>query len=253
MKTWCALFAVLISGDIASASAPAPASQPINGWQADREVSGTPLTITWEESKYKPECILWLQDFTISEPFYMSDETNTITIPRQGRNELPERILIIPEENTLKPKIIDVSPETEKITFVAERIPKNEVYFWGFTPQNQCSPPSGPTAMGVSVRLVYATDVYAQFNGAFLWHIALNKNDKYEKPFYFYPHHSGTVKEISIAGFAEANDVARAACRTHTRKECDFILTTSKESWGKSHQIVFERNSLFDPAQCPVY
>ena len=253
MKTWCALFAVLISSNIASASAPAPASQPINGWKADREVAGTPLTITWEEPQYKPECILWLQDFTIPEPFYISGKRNTITIPRKGRNKLPERVLIIPEENTLKPKIIDISSETEKITFVAERIPKNEVYFWGFTPQNQCSTPSGPTAMGVTVRLVHETGVYAQFSGAFLWHITLNKNDKYEKPFYFYPHYNGTVRKISIAGFEEANYVSRAACRAHTRKECDFILSTNKNAWGESHQIVFERNVPFNPAQCPMY
>ncbi|MBN2097758.1 MAG: hypothetical protein JW714_04690 [Candidatus Omnitrophica bacterium] len=227
------------------------AAQPPERWDSNPDiiVEGRPLTVTWDKEEHRPKVIVWVQDFTIPSPYYVTSEQKTITIPRTVRNELPAKILVVPENNLLKPKIIEVKPTETEVIFKTDLIPPNEIWFWGLTPPNPCLP---GWAMNISARLIHNTKVYADFCGAFLWHITLSKEDNYEIAFYltFYP--KDALADITIKDFGEANDISKAFCHIHHGGECKFTFETNKNVWGKSHQIIFKLNPFFDKSKCPI-
>lgn len=232
---------------------PVIASQPVDGWKSNVEVEGSPLTITWQNEQNRPKVIAWMQDFTIPQPYTVSQGDNKLTIIRKGVNSIPERLLIVPENRELKPAVIKVSQETMEIRFNPEAIPSNEVWFWGFTPPDPCPPPIGVKAMSISVRLIHKKAIHESFHGASVWHITLDKEDKYEIPFYFYPDTEKTLKSISIKGFDKADDISQSLCHAYSGGECQFTLGTNKDVWGKSHQINFEENTQFNRDECPLH
>lgn len=107
--------------------------------------------------------------------------------------------------------------------------------------------------MSIGVRLIHKKKIYENFNGAFLWRVALNEQDKYEIPFYFSPSLDKALKSISIKGFGRANNISRAVCHSHRGGECLFTIETNKDVWGKSHQINFKENKKFNRYECPLY
>ncbi len=193
---------------------------------------------------------MWIQDFAIAKPYYVPIGRNAMVIPREGIKLIPTELLVVPEDNKLKPNVIEVESDTKKISVAFQPIPQNEAWFWGITPANPCPPPSGPSAMSISVRLIHKSGVYSDFYGAFVWHITLTNEDKYEIPFYFQYEPHGALKLISIAGFNKANDISQALCYAQGR-DCEFALETNSQIWGKSHRIIFKENDQFNQNNCP--
>lgn len=229
------------------------ASQPMGGWKRNVEVEGRPLTITWQNEQKRPKLIVWIQDSAIPNPYTVSRGDSELKIPRKGINFVPVQLLIVPENQRLKPTVINVSQEIMEIQFNPKTIPRNEVWFWGFTPPSPCPPPSGPAAMSVSVRLIHKKNIYENFHGSFVWNITLDDQDKYEIAFYFLPTLNNTLSSISIEGFNKANDISQSLCHIHHGGECLFTAETNKDMWGKSHQINFEENTQFNRHECPLY
>ena len=231
---------------------PLRASQPEGGWKRDIEVEGAPLTITWQNKENQPAFMIWMQDCGVPKPYPVSSEENKFTIPRKGVNSIPEKLLIVPNDDRLKPTVLDVPPNKKEITFNPDRIPNNEVWFWGVTPTTPCPPPSGASTMSIIVRLIHKRQIYANLHGAFLWHISLEKEDKYEIPFYFLPDMNNTLSSISIEDFSKANDISQSLCHAHHGGECVYTAETNGRVWGKVHEIKFEENNQFNRYDCPL-
>lgn len=219
------------------------ASQPIGGWKRDVEVKGAPITVKWTNPKFQPQCVVWMQDYTVEEihPVFSGSE---IRIERKGRNKIPAKLLVVPADSHLQPKILDVSEQTREVVFITEDIPGDEVFFWGITPENPFPPPSGPSAISVSVRLLRNKSIYSEFYGAFLWKIKQDGSQNQVEPFYF---SSESLGAISSKGFQRASNIADTLCRIHNGGDCPFVFETTPNSWGKSFQIDFKINPHAQP------
>lgn len=233
------LFAILLT------PATLCASQPEGGWQENAEVSAAPLTLIWDNPDSKPKCLIWMQDYAVAKPHYVSEEQGQIVIERKGINSIPIKLLFVPENSILQPTVLDVPEDAREIHFAAEPIPENEVWFWGITPENPFPPPSGPAATDVSVRLLRKPDVYAFFYGAFVWHITRDDLQYSVEPFYFGRQY---IASVSSEGFHEATDVSKALCRAYTGVDL-LVVETNQDCWGRSYQIKFEIRSDLGPSQ----
>lgn len=220
------------------------ASQPPGGWREDVDVKGEPLTVAWGSPSLRPKCLIWMEDYSVSKPYYVSNG-DEVRIERIGKNRFPVRLLVVPESNVLLPKILDVPAETKRIDFVTETVPKNEIWFWGVTPENPFPTPKGPAAVFVSVRMLRHKDVYAEFNGAFLWRIKQNTSQDLVEPLYFF---TEGIATISSGGFENASDAAGALCKAYAGGDCPFLFETTRSSWGKSYQITFQTKPESGPA-----
>ncbi|MBF0618746.1 MAG: hypothetical protein HQL19_01125, partial [Candidatus Omnitrophica bacterium] len=154
------------------------------------------------------------------------------------------KLLVVPINDALRPRILDIPEQAKEVEFSTEPISKDEVFFWGITPENPFSPPSGPEPVFVSVRHLRNKSIYSEFYGAFLWHIKQDGDKNLVEPFYFY---SDGIGSVSSKGFKKASDMADALCRIHMGGDCHFVFETTQDSWGKSFQINFTSNPKAGP------
>lgn len=224
------------------------AAKPRGEWQRPVKVQGSSLTVIWQNPEFRPRCFIWMQESVVTEPIFVSGQKNKFTIPREGINNIPIKLLVIPQNNRLKPQILEIPVAEKEVYFSTEFIPENEVWLWGFTPQDPCI----NSALIVMVRLLTHKSIYSEFYGSFLWHITKEKGDV-NIPFYFSVIPEGSISSISINGFKEASDIAKAMCKIHTGAECKFILETNKEVWGKSYQIIITKKFPYPLWKCPAY
>jgi len=224
------------------------ASPPPPGFKEAVEVKGESVTVKWPAPEFRPRCVVWMQDFTVQEIYYVSSDDETITIERKGKNKIPTKLMVVPADNSLQPKILDIPVRSRDAVFSTEAIADDEVFFWGITPEDHFPPPFfGLTPVMVSVRLLRNKSIYSEFYGAFLWKIKQDGRQNPTEPFYF---SSDRIGSVSSRGFTKASDVADALCRIHTGGDCPFVFETTKDSWGKSFQIDF----TFNPkAEQPIY
>ena len=228
------------------------ASQPEGGWKKDSVVEGEALVISWQDSENRPKVVAWMQYSGIPQTYLVPEGASYIEIPRKGVNVISNELMVIPENNRLKPAVIDVAPDIKEVQSNPEPIPQDEVWFWGFTPPDPCPSPSGPSAMSVTARLINKKGIYKNIHGAFVWSIKIDSRDKYEVPFYFIANPEGVLKSVSIKGFDRASDIFQALCHAHHGAPCKFALETDGNAWGRSHQIIFEPDPSFERSGCSV-
>lgn len=228
---------------------PAPGNQ-------DKIVRGDPVTLTWKHSKQNPDRVIWMQPESIHEFFRVDQDENSIQVPRKGVNKLPTELLVIPERDNLRPRILEIKKDQTSVTFQSKPISEDEIWFWGRTPDVLCHRPNGDGLLAVNVRRMKETSEQRKFEGGFLWHITEEGKSKATgSPIVnFSSNMLGRegIKSVSSRGI---NPVKFKKCPDHF-ENCRFVFSMPPQKWGGHHRIRIEPKSKSDfptDFRCPQY
>lgn len=118
---------------------PAFAAAPVQGWEAlckkaSEKVEGSKLTVKWS-AEFQPQAIGWVGSLQCTK---VSSGISSITIDRVGRGEIPNQLLIVPKDTSLKPQVLDISTNQRELDFSTQKIDADGVWIWGNTLKSYC-------------------------------------------------------------------------------------------------------------------
>jgi len=228
-------------------------SPPPPGWVPEFKCEGAPLKINWEAGM-KPIFISWFQPPAIIEPATIAPDSAELIYPRKGVKELPDQIIIVPEDPRLAPELIPIATEAVSLHFITAEIPPDEVWFWGVTPNDPYYPPPDclPRCHDVQIRQLNDISHNAQLRGSFLWRMKAPSGPEKRIPFYF-SDGPNVVEAVQSEGFQEARMPVQAMADAHVGGKCRFVFETVEDGLGKSYQIRFTLKKGIDPAAGPLY
>lgn len=221
----------------------------------DKIVEGKPVTLKWKDPEPTPLRVRWMQGDSMHDFIPVPENNQSIKIERKGKNEIPTKLLVVPERKTLRPQIVQIDKNQTSATFQTKPISDNEIWFWGQTPKHPCPPPVGPNALGISVRMLDNTSKYHSFKGGFLWKVTPRKNDnKQNRPFYFSSSGNDRINAITSRGFTRPGTAARAICQAHTGGSCPFVFRLKERKFGTHNRIKITPKPLEkSDVPCPEY
>lgn len=244
---WIFLLPFLFSAFLnANAVPPAPGMGP-------KYVDGDPVTLRWEKPTQKPTLLIWMQEDSTHKFFQVKKSETSSQIPRKGRKKLPTELLVIPKNASLRPKIITIPENQNNATFHTKPISRNEIWFWGRTPNSPCPHPMGTNLLEINTRILNDSAKQTSFKGGFLWKITRrNESPPRTRTVHFSSEvigHEG-IKTISSQGLLQAETTQSKACREHDEKPCPFLFKLKSQIWGKHLRIrITPRTDL----SCPDY
>jgi hypothetical protein len=233
---------------LAEASAPAWVDDP------PEPVEGEPLAITWADESHRPAWLAWGDAATPGDEALTALEAGekTIELPRAGLGRLPRVLVAVPADPSLRPQQVEVEEDAAALELRFAPVGANAVCFWGVTPRDPC-PISMGGRLGVGARLIGQFSVHTSLHGLDYWCLERESAHDPERSMYFTPPYRGVLRSVSAKGFAPAPVILQAMCAAHHGGECAHTLTTTPDSWGRAHELVFELDEGFDAvAWCPI-
>ena len=209
------------------------AAAPEQGWEelckgASKKMEGPKLTIKWSD-KSQPQAIGWIGSTQCTK---ISSKITSITIERIGIGELPNRLLVVPQNTSLQPKILDISKSQKELNFSTEKIGADEIWLWGNTLKSPCKDGCrNEQANEINVSYHQSGRFISKSSGVFL--LKLNKS-LHQHPLSFFGSET-SLHRISINGFQQMTT---------------NILKPKEKTWGASYEAKVKfSNDKF----CPVY
>ena len=212
-----------------------------------------PITLTWEPGA-KPKIIGWQGAFSCMEA--PSTAVKSLSVQRSwwgDKNKPPNKLIIVPNNNKLKPKILEIKENQQKVHFSTEKISANKIWLWGRLPKSPCTgvPCGGPLAHSLSLSFMNGQHL-ADIRGVFL--VPLTKKP-YPPQYILEPHPEayGTVQGWTIDEFQAMPAVLLSVCKKTTHcKNNDKSLGPGQNSWGQSLELKVTFKKAKNPSACPI-
>jgi len=233
---------------MAAASGPAPTPS-AKGFEIPEPVIGKPIRLSWKASPSRPSHAVWLDRSLIPKVVRIRKNRKTTLIKREGLGSLPTKLLVIPKNRYMRPEVIEIARNARKAAFNSSRIPEDEIWLWGTTPESPCSMSARKTPLGISVRMLDNKSRFHSFAGAFLWKIKAANTGAAVTAFYF-DDYLNALKTAKIPGISKAGKRWQFNCDRHHGVTCKFVFETDGDDWGKTHRVSF--NAEKPPIGCPV-
>lgn len=180
----------------------------------------------------------------------IKEDQKEVTLIRQGWGTLPNEILVIPRNNSHKPDIVRVNTQNKehKLEPSWQGISKDEIIYWGETPQGVCT-------MFVPLKETFASAIFVTFpkskvysdGGSFF--VTFKKQ---KLPLYFHVStYHGTFSSIESLGIETATQLQKKHCDRYHGGPCDKVFQVPEKAYGRLHRLKFgpiKKSSL----HCPV-
>ena len=209
------------------------ATAPEQGWEelckgASKKMEGPKLTVKWS-AKSQPQAIGWIGSTQCTK---VSSKITSITIERVGIGELPNRLLIVPKDNSLQPKVLDILENQKELNFSTQKISADEVWLWGNTLKSHCRDGCrNEQANEIMVTYHQSRRFISEGRGVFL--LKLSKS-LHQHPLLFFGGDT-SLHHISIDGFQQV---------------ITNVLKSKEEAWGASYEAKVKFSKY---KSCPVY
>ena len=215
-----------------------------------KAVKTEPIRVVWQDPANAPGLLVWMDNGKTYTPERVTSSGNAMLLSRPGLTPLPDRLLVVPQNDALKPVILTVTPDVKEIALSFEPVAPDEIWLWGITPANRCGN-FGPSLL-ISIGRTDDDQTYQQSSGPFLWHMTRTGEQSYAVAVNFGAEGGGSpkVQSVVVDGFSKANDIVNAVCSARGI-DCSSALEARRGSWGHSHEVKFGTGE-FNWGDCPV-
>ncbi|MCR9204169.1 MAG: hypothetical protein NXH75_06305 [Halobacteriovoraceae bacterium] len=168
----------------------------------------------------------------------VKEKQKEIILTRQGWGKLPNEILVIPKDNSQKPDIVNVNPQNKEHKFEPswQGIQKDEIIYWGQTPQGVCTMfvPLEETNAAVIFVTFPKSKVYSDGGSFFVTF------KKQKVPLYFHVStYHGTFSSVESLGVEPATQFQKKHCDRYHGGPCDKVFQVPEKAYGKLHRLKF--------------
>lgn len=218
------------------------ASAPMEGF---KQIQGKPLEIRLKNGHgvlglgWKGEKLIRIDD---GRKFF--------TLERKGWNKLPNQLLIIPHNQKLLPKIVEVKEEQSVLTIDSSwrEIPSDTLIIWGQTPKSLCDLHTAVKGMAASLEVMIFPKV-VNLKGSGFFSLIIKKQGA--PLFLSLSNNHGIYEESYSRDWIQATVEQQKRCENYIGGKCEKVFQVPDNSFGRHQELHLPKlNKKSTP--CPI-